>query len=85
MSAENTRLELAVTLRFIYDRNSQVKTMLEPQLDFMWCTLPKRLTASYATIFVDEWKERRGEWIEPADFDNMMATLKRFKSASGIK
>ena len=85
MSAENTRLELAATLRFIYDRNSQVKTMLEPQLDFMWCTLPERLTASYATIFVDEWKERRGEWIEPADFDNMMATLKRVKSATGIK
>ena len=85
MSVENTRLELAVTLRFIYDRNSETKTMLEPQIDFMWCTLPERLTGSYATIFVDEWKNKRDCWIQPSDYDNMMATLKRVKSITGIQ
>ena len=85
MSAENTRLELAVTLRFVYDRNSGARSMLEPQLDFMWCTLPGRLTDSYATIMIKEWATRRSEWLIPSDFDNMMATLERVKSATGIR
>ena len=85
MSLENTRLELAVTLRFVYDRNTGGKLMLEPRLDFMWCTLPDRLTNSYATIFVDEWLGRREEWINVSDYDNMVATLTRVKAATGIQ
>ncbi|MBR5042629.1 MAG: CapA family protein, partial [Bacteroidales bacterium] len=85
MSVENTRLELAVTLRFIYDRNSDSKSMLEPQLDFMWCTLPGRLTDSYATIFIKEWATRRSEWLTPSDFDNMTASLERVKQITGIR
>ena len=85
MSAENTRLELAVTLRFVFDRNSGTKRMLEPQLDFMWCTLPGRLTHSYATIFIKEWANRRNDWLMSSDYDNMIQTLKRVKSATGIE
>ncbi len=85
MSAKNTRLELAVTLRFVTDRNTGKSTMLEPELDFMWCTLPGRLTDSYATIFVDEWLGRRDEWIDPSDYDNMVATLERVRAATGIR
>ena len=59
--------------------------MLEPRLDFMWCTLPDRLTNSYATIFVDEWLGRREEWINVSDYDNMVATLTRVKAATGIQ
>ena len=85
MSAENTRLELAVTLRFIFDRNSGMKRMLEPQLDFMWCTLPGRLTHSYATIMIKEWANRRGDWLMSSDYDNMIQTLERVKSITGIQ
>ena len=85
MSLENTRLELAVTLRFVYDRNSGQKRMLEPRLDFMWCTLPGRLTTSYATIFVKDWEGKRDCWIDPSDYDNMMATLRRVCAATGIE
>ena len=77
MSAVNTRLELAVTLRFVHNRYSDEKYMLEPQLDWMWCTLPGKLTSSYATIFVKDWEGRRNEWLDPSDYDNMIATLKR--------
>ena len=84
MSAENTRLELAVTLRFVHDSNRGVKYMLEPQLDWMWCTLPGRLTDSYATIIIKEWATRRSEWLIPSDYDNMMETLKRVQSSTGI-
>ena len=85
MSAENTRLELAVTLRFVHDFGTGDMYMLEPQLDFMWCTLPGRLTESYATIIIKEWANRQSDWLTPSDFDNMMATLERVKSATGIR
>ncbi|MBR3076241.1 MAG: CapA family protein [Bacteroidales bacterium] len=85
MSAENTRLELAVTLRFVNDGNRGVKYMLEPQLHWMWCTLPGRLTDSYATIFVKEWATRRSEWLIPSDYDNMMETMGRVQSSTGIQ
>ena len=85
MSATNTRLELAVTLRFVRDQITGECKMLEPQLDFMWCTLPDRLTKSYATIFVDEWIDRSNDWLSPDDYDNMLTTLYRVKSETGIK
>ena len=84
MSAINTRLELAVTLRFVHDHVTGEKKMLEPQLDWLWCTLPGMLTESYATIVIKEWATRRSEWLNPSDYDNMMATLERVKAATGI-
>lgn len=85
MSAENTRLELAVVLRFVRDGWSGRKTMLEPELRFMWCTLPGKLTDSYATIFVKDWTGRRSEWKSPSDYDNMMETYKRVKVSTGVE
>ena len=85
MSATNTRCELAVTLRFVIDHTSGTRSMLEPQLQFMWCTLPGNLTGSYATIFIKEWATRRTEWLIPSDFDNMVATWRRVKSATHIE
>ena len=84
MSAENTRLEMAVTLQFVFDRNTGEKKMMTPRLDYMWCTLPGRLTRSYATVFVKEWEGRRDCWLDPYDYDNMMATLKRVCAATGL-
>ncbi|MBR1869750.1 MAG: CapA family protein [Bacteroidales bacterium] len=84
MSLQNTRLELAVTLRFV--RESALRTrILEPRLRWMWCTLPGKLTGSYATIFVDEWEGRRSEWLDPSDYDNMMETLRRVSAKTGIR
>ena len=85
MSIINSRLELAVTLRFVMDRASGRKRMLEPQLDFMWCTLPGTLTDSYATIYVKEWANRRDDWLTPSDFDNMIETWRRVRTATGIE
>lgn len=85
MSAENTRLELAVKLIFTRDRATGSSEMLEPELRFMWCTLPGTLTDSYCTIFVDEWKGRRDRWKNPYDYDNMMTTYRRVLSETGIK
>lgn len=84
MSAINTRLELSVTLRFVIDHITGEKTMLEPQADWLWCTLPGMLTDSYATIRIKDWATRRSEWLNPSDYDNMCATLSRVRAATGI-
>lgn len=85
MSVTNSRLELAVTLKFVNDRVEKTTKMLEPELAFMWCTLPGTLTDSYATIFVKEWANRRDDWLTPSDFDNMIETYGRVKAATGIE
>ena len=85
MSAENTRLELAVVLRFVNNRWAKTKTMLEPELRFLWCTRPGTLTDSYATIFVKDWTDRRSEWKSPSDYDNMMETYERVKVLTGVE
>ena len=86
MSITNSRLALAVTLTFVSDRTTGVKKMLEPELEFLWCTLPGMLLeSSYATIPVKKWAGRRGDWLTPSDYDNMVATLERVKAATGIR
>lgn len=85
MSATNTRLELAVRIRFVRNQFSGNVKMLEPELRFMWCSLPGRLTGNYSTIFVDEWSERRAEWIQASDYDNMMATYRNVKRITNIQ
>lgn len=84
MSAVNTRLELAVKIRFTRDGITGRCRMLEPELRLMWCTLPDTLTGSYSTIFVDEWKGRRERWKSPYDYDNMMETAARVLRETGI-
>lgn len=84
MTATNTRLELAVTLRFTNDHEGSMK-MLEPEITFLWCTVPGMLIDGFQTIPVEKYIGRRDEWITPSDYDNMMSTLARVKSATGIE
>ncbi len=84
MSARNTRLGLTVTLRFTVNPASGEKSMLSPQLRFIWCTLPGTLTGGYRTIFTDEYVSRRSEWLNPSDYDEMTSTLSRVRQATGI-
>lgn len=82
MSAVNTRLELGVTLQFVYDGIR--KKMLEPELTLLWCTLPGTLTDSYATIEIKNRANRRNDWLDKSDYDNMMSTARRVLDATGI-
>jgi len=84
MSATNTRLELAVTVRIVRNGKNRA-TMLEPELEFLWCTLPGTLTSSYATIVVRDYLGKRYLWKNPSDYDNMVATLSRVLKMTGIK
>lgn len=84
MSAKNTRLGLAVILKFVHDFSTGEKRLLEPELVFTWCCLPGMLSGNYNTIIVKEWAGRRSDWLTPSDFDNMVTTLDRVKAATGI-
>ena len=83
MSARNTRLELAVRSRFVAHADGR-REMLEPELVFLWCTLPGTLTGSYATIPVEEWLGKRERWMDPSDYDNMVATYERVTKTTNI-
>lgn len=83
MSHPNTQLELAVTLRFVSDRISSEKKMLEPQIDFMWCSRPGGFSDNYRVVFVDEWMDRPETWTR-SDYDNMVTTRKRVCEQSGL-
>ena len=84
MSARNTRLELAVTLRFARDRSGNVR-LLPPEAEYLWCTLPGTLTEGYMTIAVGDYLGQRERWTDPSDYDNMAETLERVSQATGIR
>ncbi len=85
MSAVNTRLELAAVLRIVRSRDGFCKKMLEPELHFLWCTLPGKKTDSYRTVIVGEQVGKRSDWLDGSDYDNMLQTLQRVKNVTGIE
>jgi len=84
MSAINTRLELAVTVKFTHDQHGNIE-LLTPQIEFLWCTLPGTLTDSYMTIAVKDYTGRGDLWKQPSDYENMISTYERVKNTTGIK
>ena len=83
MSATNTRLGLAVELRFI--RNGDKTSLDEPVLHFTWCTLPGRLTHTYKTIPIKKWASRKNDWLTKSDYDNMISTLERVCKITSVE
>ena len=84
MSAPNTQLELAVELKFVRSENGD-RSMLPPTVTYLWCSLPGFFTDSYATIAVKDFIGRRELWKNPSDYDKMLATYRRVKSATGVQ
>ncbi|MCR5277343.1 MAG: CapA family protein [Bacteroidales bacterium] len=84
MSARNTQLELAVTLRFVRNNRTREVRLLEPEAEWMWCSLPGHFSDNYTTLFIEEWTGRRSDWSIPKDYDNMLETLRRVSAATGI-
>ncbi len=85
MSAVNTRLELAAVLKFVFCKESGMKELLEPELHFLWCTLPGKKTEGFRTVVVEEQIGKRDDWIDKSDYDNMISTLDRVKAVTGIE
>lgn len=85
MSAPNTRLELAVTLRVVSSAPAGVVELLGPELHFLWCTLPGKLTDGFSTIPVAGYLGKRYLWKDPSDYDNMVRTLERVHKETRIE
>lgn len=83
MSASNTQLELAVTLRFVRDSNGDCK-MLDSEVTYLWCSLPGMFKENYATIAVSDYVGKRDVWANPADYDKMMSTYRRVSTTTGV-
>jgi len=84
MSARNTRLSLMVTLSFVRDAANGKTKMLPPSAEYLWCTLPNMLEKGYASIIIKEWATRKSEWLTPYDYENMLSTLRRVSSQTGV-
>lgn len=84
MSAPNTRVGLAATLRIAVDAEGN-KTLLPLQTTFTWCTRPGTLTTSYCVIPLEAYLGRRDEWIAPYDYDNMLENYRRVKQITQIE
>lgn len=84
MSAVNTRLELAVTIKIAKSEDGSTE-LLNPEIDFLWCTLPGRLADNFHTIAVKDYADKRELWIDGTDYDNMMETYSRVKAQTGIE
>lgn len=84
MSAVNTRIGLAITLRIATDKTGK-REMLPLGFTLTWCTRPGTLTRSYCTVPVKEYSRKREEWLSDSDFRNMTATWERVKAATGIE
>lgn len=83
MSAINTRIGLLVNLKLKKDGAGRPEE-IRHSAEFLWCTLPGRLTHSYSTIPVKEFYGLKNLWKQPSDYMNMIETYKRIKNISGI-
>lgn len=83
MSAPNTQVGMMVTLRFTKDWLGN-KNMLEPLLTLTWCSRPGNLTRGYTTIPIKEYVGKRDLWLNPWDYDKMIASYERVKKETGI-
>ena len=83
MSATNTQLELALTVKL--KKHLMGKASLECiKAEFLWCSRPGSLTNNYKTIPVSEYIGRRDEWLNPSDYDRMLRTLENVKKETKI-
>ncbi len=65
------RLEAALTLRFLI-RLGEPPRMLEPRLDFLWCTKPGMVEDSFSAVPVSL---PESYWKVPSDYGKMISTL----------
>ena len=83
MSATNTQLELALTVKL--KRHLMGQTTLESiRAEYLWCTRPGALIGNYKTIPVAEYAGRRSEWLDSSDYDHMLKTLDNVKNITKV-
>lgn len=83
MSATNTQLELALTVKLTHHLMGQ--TSLESiKAEYLWCSRPGALIGNYKTLPISEYIGRRSEWLDPSDYDHMLKTLDNVKNITKV-
>jgi poly-gamma-glutamate capsule biosynthesis protein CapA/YwtB (metallophosphatase superfamily) len=83
MSAKDTRIGLAVTLRIAVSESRKC-TLLEPEYTFTWCARPGAISDGYKTVPVRKWLDKENEWKDKNDYINMSSSYDRVKAKTGI-
>ena len=83
MSAENTQLELMVTVRIARHLNGDIE-ILRPELKYLWCSRPGGFNSRYTVVPVEDYIGRREEWEGPWDYDKMIRTYRRVLKETGL-
>ncbi len=76
MSAPNTQLGLAVVLRMVCHNPSGARSLLRPELHFLWCSLPGEIGDNYLVVEAED---------HVSDHPRMKQTLERVKEKTGIE
>ena len=74
------RLEAALTLRFVL-RLGEPPRLLEPRLDFLWCTKPGMVEDSFSAVPVSL---PESYWKVPSDYSLMKSTLNAIRACFEI-
>ena len=69
----NSRLEMAVTLKIVLERNQDPR-LLEPAYEYLWCTKPGMVEDSYSAVPVTLPDSL---WRVKSDHTDMLATYKK--------
>ena len=77
------RLELGLRVRIVHVFG-EAPRILDARAEYLWCTKPGMVEASYATLPVQDFRDRPEAWKTPKDYDNMLRTYQAVQEATGL-
>lgn len=77
------RLELGLRVRIVR-LFGEAPRLLDARAEYLWCTKPGMVEASYATIPVQDFLDQPDAWKTPQDYNNMLRTYQAVQEATGI-
>ena len=84
MSAENTQIELMVTVKITRDKNGDPQ-ILPIEFTYLWCSRPGGYTDTYMVLPVTDFIGTRDIWTGKWEYDKMMKTYYHVMNETGIK
>ena len=84
MSAVNTQTGLMLTIKLTKLENGVTK-LISHNYDYLWCSLPGRLTENHTVIKTKDYIGRKDLWIMPYEYDKMLDSYYRVQAKTGIK
>lgn len=84
MSARDTQTGLLAKVCAVKHLNGKVE-IFPIEFTYLWCSLPGRLKDTHCTIPVKKYLSRPGMWRMLYEYDKMLDSYTRVKTATGIK